>query len=169
MKGRQQQVEAAFHAAETCLSRADQERYLAELGARDPELRTEVEALVRAAAAAESLFPTSDYATDERDLDEPSGAHVGRYRLVQKIGEGGMGVVYLAEQLEPVRRQVALKVIKLGMDTRQFVARFEAERQALALMDHPNIAKVLDAGATSTGRPYFVMELIQGLRITDYC
>src|SRR5438034_3590143 len=84
-------------------------------------------------------------------------------------GEGGCGVVYMAEQEEPVRRRVALKVIKLGMDTRQVIGRFEAERQALALMDHPNIAKVLDAGATETGRPFFVMELVRGIKITEYC
>ena len=92
-----------------------------------------------------------------------------RYKILQKLGEGGCGVVYMAEQTEPVRRRVALKVIKLGMDTKQVIARFEAERQALALMDHPNIAKVLDAGTTETGRPYFVMELVKGIRITDYC
>src|SRR6266496_2757690 len=100
---------------------------------------------------------------------EQPGDRIGRYKLLQKIGEGGCGVVYMAEQEEPVRRRVALKIIKLGMDTRQVIARFEAERQALALMDHPNIAKVLDAGATDTGRPYFVMELVRGIRITDYC
>jgi WD40 repeat protein/serine/threonine protein kinase len=100
---------------------------------------------------------------------EQPGDHIGRYKLLQKIGEGGCGVVYMAEQEEPVRRKVALKVIKLGMDTKSVIARFEAERQALALMDHPNIAKVLDAGATDTGRPYFVMELVRGVRITDYC
>src|SRR5262249_13709463 len=92
-----------------------------------------------------------------------------RYKLREKIGEGGCGIVYVAEQEEPVRRRVALKVIKLGMDTRSVVARFEAERQALAMMDHPNIAKVLDAGATETGRPYFVMELVRGVKITEYC
>jgi WD40 repeat protein/serine/threonine protein kinase len=102
-------------------------------------------------------------------LTEKPGDWIGRYRLLQEIGHGGCGVVYLAEQEEPVRRKVALKVIKLGMDTRQVVARFEVERQALALMDHPNIAKVLDAGATNTGRPYFVMELVGGIKITDYC
>ena len=101
--------------------------------------------------------------------DEGVGRTMGRYKLVEKLGEGGCGVVYVAEQTEPVRRRVALKVIKLGMDSKQVVARFEAERQALALMDHPNIAKVLDAGAADTGRPYFVMELVNGVRITDYC
>ena len=109
---------------------------------------------------------------------DPVGERIGRYKLLQKIGEGGCGVVYMAEQEEPVRRRVALKVIKLGMDTRSVIARFEAERQALAMMDHPNIAKVLDAGATdgvssstgvAAGRPYFVMELVRGIRITDYC
>ena len=98
-----------------------------------------------------------------------AGDRIGRYKLLEKIGEGGMGVVYMAEQEEPVRRRVALKIIKLGMDTRQVVARFEAERQALAMMDHPNIAKVLDGGATETGRPYFVMELVQGVPITEFC
>ena len=103
------------------------------------------------------------------DLAERAGTVVGgRYKLLQQIGEGGFGVVFLAEQQVPVRRQVALKVIKLGMDTREVVARFEAERQALALMDHPNIAKVLDAGSTDTGRPYFVMELVRGLPVTEY-
>src|SRR5271154_283184 len=101
-------------------------------------------------------------------LEEP-GAQVGRYKLLEKIGEGGFGVVYVAEQKIPIRRRVALKIIKLGMDTRSVVARFEAERQALAMMDHPNIAKVFDAGATDTGRPYFVMELVRGIPITDYC
>jgi len=102
-------------------------------------------------------------------LTEKPGDHIGRYKLLEQVGEGGCGVVYVAEQTEPVHRRVALKVIKLGMDTRQVIARFEAERQALALMDHPNIAKVLDAGATDAGRPFFVMELVKGVRITDYC
>lgn len=101
--------------------------------------------------------------------DEKPGDQIGPYKLLQKIGEGGCGVVYMAEQEEPVRRRVALKIIKLGMDTKLVVARFEAERQALARMEHPNIARVLDAGATLSGRPYFVMELVRGLRITDYC
>src|SRR5881296_442309 len=101
--------------------------------------------------------------------EPPPGNRIGRYKLLHKIGEGGMGVVYMAEQEEPVRRRVALKIIKLGMDTRQVVARFEAERQALAMMDHPNIAKVLDAGATETGRPFFAMELVRGIKFTEYC
>jgi serine/threonine protein kinase/WD40 repeat protein len=101
-------------------------------------------------------------------LEKP-GDRIGRYKLLQKIGEGGCGVVYMAEQEEPIRRKVALKVIKLGMDTESVITRFEAERQALALMDHPSIAKVLDAGATDTGRPYFVMELVRGIKITDFC
>ena len=100
---------------------------------------------------------------------EGPGSHIGLYRLLQEIGEGGMGVVYMAEQEKPVRRRVALKIIKPGMDTSQVIARFEAERQALALMDHQHIAKVLDAGATETGRPYFVMELVPGVPITEYC
>ena len=110
-------------------------------------------------AAAPAVLPVS----------EKAGDRIGHYRLLQQIGEGGCGVVYMAEQEEPVRRRVAFKIIKLGMDTRQVIARFEAERQALALMDHPNIARVFDGGATSTGRPYFVMELVRGTKITDYC
>ena len=105
----------------------------------------------------------------EDSLDAAVGQSIGRYKILEKIGEGGCGVVYVAEQIEPVRRRVALKVIKLGMDTKAVVARFEAERQALAMMDHPNIAKVHDGGATDTGRPFFVMELVRGIRITDYC
>ncbi len=102
-------------------------------------------------------------------ITEQPGDRIGRYKLLQIIGEGGCGVVYMAEQEEPVRRRVALKVIKLGMDTKSVIARFEAERQALAMMDHPNIAKVLDGGATDAGRPYFVMELVRGVKITEYC
>src|SRR5207245_1573490 len=94
---------------------------------------------------------------------------VGSYRVLKQIGEGGMGVVFMAEQLRPVQRRVALKIIKPGLDTKQVIARFEAERQALALMDHPNIAKVFDAGTTDTGRPYFVMELVKGIPITKSC
>src|SRR5438093_7276053 len=105
---------------------------------------------------------------DEIPMPEGPGAVIGHYKLLENLGEGGFGTVWLAEQKEPVRRQVALKIIKLGMDTRQVVARFEAERQALALMNHPNIAKVFDAGTTANGRPFFVMELVKGLPITRY-
>ena len=109
--------------------------------------------------------PTADFPT----LAEGPGTFIDRYKLLEKLGEGGFGAVYVAEQKEPVRRRLALKIIKLVMDTRQVLARFEAERQALALMDHPNVAKVFDAGATETGRPYFVMELVRGVPITQYC
>src|SRR5579862_296948 len=101
--------------------------------------------------------------------NEGAGGHIGPFKIVQLIGEGGFGSVFEAEQEHPVKRRVALKVIKLGMDTREVIVRFEAERQALAMMDHPNIAKVLDAGSTESGRPYFIMELVRGIRITDYC
>jgi eukaryotic-like serine/threonine-protein kinase len=112
---------------------------------------------------------TGSEARGPSPIAEGPGTRIGPYKLLQPIGEGGMGVVYLAEQEHPVRRKVALKIIKPGMDTAQVVARFEAERQALALMDHPNIAKVLDAGATDSGRPFFVMELVKGIPITEYC
>src|SRR5262245_1544829 len=101
--------------------------------------------------------------------DEAAHALIGPYKLLEKIGEGGFAVVWMAEQQEPVRRRVALKIIKTGMDTRELIARFEAERQALAMMDHPNIARVFDAGATDSGRPYFVMELVRGTPITQFC
>ncbi|HMP82028.1 MAG TPA: tetratricopeptide repeat-containing serine/threonine protein kinase [Verrucomicrobiota bacterium] len=153
--------------------------YLAQACAGDDLLRRRVENLLASledadagafmgqspAASAKTLLIT----TNMIPVTEKAGDKIGRYKLREQIGEGGCGVVYVAEQEEPVRRRVALKVIKLGMDTKQVVARFEAERQALALMDHPNIAKVLDAGATDTGRPYFVMELVRGIKITDYC
>src|SRR5262249_11667402 len=113
------------------------------------------------------LAPPSHTAT--RPITEGPGSRIGPYALRQKIGEGGMGAVYMAEQEHPVRRKVALKVIKPGVDPDLVVARFEAERQALAIMDHPNIARVFDAGATDTGRPYFVMELVHGMPINDYC
>jgi WD40 repeat protein/serine/threonine protein kinase len=131
--------------------------------------------LVEASEGASAFLPEAPQAVATVKLDVPDGRDeavgqtLGRYKLLERVGEGGCGVVYVAEQTEPVRRRVALKVIKLGMDTRQVVARFEAERQALAMMDHPNIAKVLDAGTTDMGRPFFVMELVRGIRITDYC
>src|SRR5271167_4677480 len=123
-------------------------------------------ALEPAAADAAQVLSAAESALEP---EIPETKCIGPYKLLQKLGEGGYGVVYMAEQEQPIRRRVALKIIKLGMDTKNVIARFEAERQALALMDHPNIARVLDAGATETGRPYFVMELVYGVKITDYC
>jgi serine/threonine protein kinase/WD40 repeat protein len=141
----------------------------------DAALRGRIEALLARGQAVAS--PAADPETERENSkvslsggsDEAVGQTLGRYKLLEKIGEGGFGTVYVAEQKEPVKRRVALKIIKLGMDTRQVVARFEAERQALALMDHPNIARVLDAGATESGRPFFVMELVRGVKLTEYC
>jgi serine/threonine protein kinase len=150
--------------------------YLDKACAGDAVLRQRVEALLRAHEQAENFLEAPPAGLDFKrtapvnmPLTEKPGDKIGRYKLLQQIGEGGCGVVYMAEQEEPVCRRVALKVIKLGMDTKSVIARFEAERQALALMDHPNIAKVLDAGATETGRPYFVMELVRGIKITEFC
>ena len=158
--------------------------------ADDPDLRGRVDALLMAHDKATRLFAESASALelspdDCRALGEdpavresadlnaapapPPGTRIGPYRLVEVLGQGGCGVVYLAEQEHPVRRQVALKIIKLGMDTQAVIARFDIERQALAMMDHPHIARVLDAGATETGRPFFVMELVRGTRITRFC
>jgi serine/threonine protein kinase/WD40 repeat protein len=133
----------------------------------DVKLRQAVEALLAAHEQA-GRFLASTTRQMQSD-DAPLGQLIGRYKLLQKIGEGGFGTVYMAEQEHPVRRRVALKIIKAGMDSRQIISRFEAERQALAMMDHPNIARVLDAGATDSGRPYFVMELVDGVPITRYC
>jgi serine/threonine-protein kinase len=140
--------------------------------AGDVGLRAEVQKLLRAQAEMGSFHeapPSALFDTADHPIPERPGTVIGAYKLLQQIGEGGMGVVYLAEQEKPVRRRVALKVIKPGMDTAQVIARFEAERQALALMDHPNIAQVLAAGATDSGHPYFVMELVKGGPITEFC
>jgi WD40 repeat protein/serine/threonine protein kinase len=150
------------------------QEYLDGACAGDAALRAEVEGLLDAGARAgnflESPAPPPLLATlVEPPVTERPGTVIGPYKLLEQIGEGGFGVVFLAEQQQPVRRKVALKVLKPGMDTRQVVARFEAERQALALMDHPHIARVLDGGQTTSGRPYFVMDLVKGLPITDYC
>jgi len=152
--------------------------FLAQACGADNALREQVEALL--ALSADDFFGDCGRALEQAaaDVDPaeqlladefPESRRIGAYKLLQKLGEGGGGVVYMAEQEQPIRRRVALKIIKLGMDTKSVIARFEAERQALALMDHPNIARVLDAGATETGRPYFVMELVYGVKITDYC
>jgi serine/threonine protein kinase/lipopolysaccharide biosynthesis regulator YciM len=148
--------------------------YLVQSTEGDPELRRRVESLLQSYEDGDFLEEAArpkirDSVPTAIQITEKPGDNIGRYKLLQQIGVGGCGVVYMAEQVEPVRRRVALKIIKLGMDTKSVVARFEAERQALAMMDHPNIAKVLDAGATATGRPYFVMELVRGVRITEFC
>src|SRR5881409_3478468 len=142
-------LRAVFNEAVEIEDPAERAAYLDQACGQDAVLRRKIDDLLRA--------------------HEKAGDRIGRYKLVEKIGEGGCGIVYLAEQEEPLRRRVALKVIRLGMDTQSVIARFEAERQALALMDHPNIARVFDAGATDGGRPYFVMELVRGVRITEYC
>jgi tRNA A-37 threonylcarbamoyl transferase component Bud32/tetratricopeptide (TPR) repeat protein len=148
--------------------------YLVHAASGNEALRRRVETLLGSYGAGDFLekaaAPTLRQAVDVTvPITEKAGETIGRYKLREQIGEGGCGVVYVAEQSEPVRRRVALKIIKSGMDTKSVIARFEAERQALALMDHPNIAKVFDAGATETGRPYFVMELVRGIKITDFC
>jgi tetratricopeptide (TPR) repeat protein len=146
--------------------------YLDRACAGDPALRSQLEQLLKAhqepGRFMERPAPVL-VATVDEPVPERPGTVIGPYKLMEQIGEGGMGLVFVAEQQQPVRRKVALKVIKPGMDTRAVIARFEAERQALALMDHPNIAKVLDGGETAGGRPYFVMELVKGVPITEYC
>jgi serine/threonine protein kinase/tetratricopeptide (TPR) repeat protein len=147
--------------------------YVRQACGNDHALREQIEGLLRAekqlgsflAAPLPAFAPT----ITEPPLPEKSGTQIGPYKLLEQIGEGGFGIVFMAEQQHPVRRKVAIKVLKPGMDSRQVIARFEAERQALALMDHPHIAKVLDAGSTDSGRPYFVMELVKGVTITEYC
>jgi serine/threonine protein kinase len=163
-------AENIFHRALEFDSPAQRAGYLEGACGTNAELRAAVERLLQAHAGAEAAFPTEPGdRTEYVHVSEGPGAVIGKYKLLQKLGEGGMGVVYMADQTVPFDKRVALKIIKLGMDTRAVVARFEAERQALALMNHPNIAKVLDAGATETGRPYFVMELVKGMPITEYC
>ena len=140
--------------------------YLDNACGKNPRLRRDIEKLVMDHFRAGNFLekPAAQMAaTIEQPVSESPGTIIGPYKLLQKLGEGGMGVVYMAEQSEPVERRVALKVIKPGMDTGQVIARFEAERQAVAMMDHPGIAKVFDAGATDSGRPYFVMELVNGV------
>ena len=176
MSADRDQEEEIFDAARE-LAAHERAAYLAKRCGEDADLRQRIEGMLAADAAAGDFFKTHDARSStvivaDASLSpsiEKAGDRIGRYKLLQQIGEGGCGVVYMAEQEEPVRRRVALKVIKLGMDTKQVIARFEAERQALALMDHPNIARVLDAGATESGRPYFVMELVRGTKITEFC
>ncbi|MHC4575734.1 MAG: serine/threonine protein kinase, partial [Planctomycetota bacterium] len=154
-------------------SPAERSAYLKSACGDDADLLVRVEALLKVHDSEHSIVEAAASSLDMTLVTEPlaegPGTKIGRYKLLQLIGEGGFGAVYMAEQEKPISRKVALKIIKLGMDTKQVIARFEAERQALALMDHPNIAKVFDAGATDTGRPYFVMELVKGIPITEYC
>ncbi len=168
--------EALFDAARNLHDAAARRAFLDQACAGAPAMRVRLEQLLGAQGEADDFFKEAARYNaamltqkEEAAQDAALGTRVGPYKLLQKIGEGGCGIVYMAEQEQPVRRRVALKIIKLGMDTKSVIARFEAERQALALMDHPNIARVLDAGATETGRPYFVMELVRGIKITEYC
>src|SRR5947208_2721423 len=157
----------------------ERQAFLDDACARQPELRRQVENLLRLHEGAGSFLeqPAAESpatgalrdAPEHASSPEAPGALVGPYKLIERIGEGGMGEVWMAQQTEPVKRLVAVKLIRPGMDSRSVLARFDAERQALSLMDHPNIAKVLDAGATADGRPYFVMELVKGTPITKYC
>jgi len=155
------------------LPAAERADYLGRACAGDEDLRQRVETLLKLHDRVGDFLEQPPTGPGEGrihvEAGEKPGDLIGRYKLLQQIGEGGCGVVFMAEQEEPVRRRVALKVVKPGMDTKSVIARFEAERQALALMEHPNIAHVLDAGATDSGRPYFVMELVRGSKITDYC
>src|SRR3954465_11446232 len=166
------QEEPLFEAARKLRDAAEREAFLRAACAGDPSLFERVQQLLAAETAADQFFAEGvsalTEALTETPLTEKPGDRIGRYKLLQQLGQGGCGVVYMAEQEDPVRRRGGPKIVKLGRDTPRGVARFEAERQALALMDHPNIAKVFDAGATETGRPYFVMELVRGVKITDY-
>jgi serine/threonine protein kinase len=224
MSATKSQEQILLEAALRCESKAEQKAFLDAACANDLDLRRRIEELLAAFGEADAFFRDDplkqaglDEAAKERTVTSPPvtegpGTVIDKYKLLEKLGEGGFGVVYMAEQREPVKRRVALKIIKIGMDTREVVARFEAERQALAMMDHPNIAKVLDAGSTERsltlslspapsegegarkagevelksaastesqianrkspipgGRPYFVMELVRGTKISDYC
>ncbi|MFH1746914.1 MAG: tetratricopeptide repeat protein [Planctomycetota bacterium] len=160
-------AEEIFHQV-VDLSATDRAVFLDQHCVDESELRAEVASLLKHSDH-ETIVSLKGAACVSSTSPDLAGQCIGPYKLLQLIGEGGFGAVYMAEQEQPVRRRVALKIIKLGMDTRQVIARFEAERQALAMMEHPNIARVLDAGATDTGRPYFVMELVRGIPITDYC
>ena len=186
MEHNSQREQSLFEAALEITNLAERQAFLDQACGDDHALRNRIERLLGLLQNAETFFtgcaPALEVAASEAGPSQiPSaaksalkaepepGSRIGPYKLLQKLGEGGCGVVFMAEQERPVRRRVALKIIKLGMDTKSVIARFEAERQALALMDHPNIAGILDAGATETGRPYFVMELVYGVKITEFC
>lgn len=171
-------IEELFLKALKLRDSAERSSYLDGQCVGNPELRREVEVLLSAQRHAEGILE-GPADLNRTDLYESQGAtpapladvgdRIGAYKLLEKIGEGGMGEVWVADQIEPIQRRVALKLIKPGMDSRSVLGRFEAERQALAVMDHPNIAKVLDAGTSADGRPYFVMELVKGTPITEFC
>src|SRR5262245_7377770 len=174
--------ETIFETALEKTAPAERAAYLEAACGGDADLRGRVEALLRAHERTSGLLDTplrdptlpteaasGGDGVSARPMTEGPGTRIGPYNLSRKVGEGGMGAVFLAEQDRPVRRTVALKIIKPGMDSAQVIARLEAERQALALMDHPNIARFLDAGATDSGRPFFVMEPVDGAPITEYC
>src|SRR5262245_28825667 len=167
--------EAIFHAARKIEAPEARAAYLAHVCGEDDGLRREVEVLLSAYDGERSFLESSPVGPDEiptaawSPSPEGPGTVIGPYKLLEQIGEGGMGTVWMAQQTEPITRLVAIKLIKAGMDSRQVIARFEAERQALALMDHANIARVLEADTTDTGRPYFVMDLVKGVPITKYC
>src|SRR5690242_5110952 len=168
-------IDAIFCAAVELGSPAERQAYLDRVCGGDAAMRLRLQRLLeahdRAGGFLDTPAPGLTYLAQQgapHIAIEP-GTMIGPYRVLKQIGEGGIGIVFLAEQLQPVQRRVALKVIKLGMDTKQVIARFEAERQALAIMNHPNVAKIFDAGSTEAGRPYFVMELVEGVPLTEYC
>src|SRR5215207_3014083 len=163
---------AIFNVARQIGSPDARAEYLRQACGTDSGLRQRVEVLLHAYEEQASFLespPVGVAPTIDQPASESAGTVIGPYKLVEPIGEGGMGAVWMAQQTDPVRRLVALKLIKPGMDSRQVLARFDAERQALALMDHPNIARVLEGGATADGRPFFVMELVKGVPVTRYC
>src|SRR3954462_11204456 len=173
MAGEMLDEKAIFNVARQIGSPDARAEYLRQACGTDSGLRERVEVLLHAyeeqASFLESPPPVGGAPTIDQPASESPGPVIGPYKLIEPIGEGGMGTVWMAQQTEPIKRLVALKLIKAGMDSKQVIARFEAERQALALMDHPNIARVLDGGTTSAGRPYFVMDLVKGVPITKYC
>src|SRR5262245_249823 len=164
-------LDSIFCAAIELASPDERRAFVEQACGDDVDLRHQVERLLHAHFHGRSILdaPVRPVATVEEPLGETAGTVIGPYKLLEQVGEGGMGTVWMAEQKEPIYRRVAVKVIKAGMDSKQVLARFEAERQALALMEHPNIARVLDAGTTDAGRHYFVMELVKGTPITKYC
>src|SRR3954447_5258625 len=168
-------IDEVFFAALELEDRDARSAYLDEICGGDARLRHNIDELLAVNPLVSNFLEAPAVASTAmidavpQEAAECVGTVVGPYKLMEQIGEGGMGVIYVAEQHQPVRRKVALKIIKPGMDSRQVIARFEAERQALAMMDHPSIAKVHDGGTTDSGRPYFVMELVRGIPITEYC